>query len=654
MRQFCRWSAALVAVLSLSGVTSVTEAQVPADRFNTQTFAPAPGPSNYLQVEGANVVGNNAFGAGLTLDYASRTFVLYNAECTDATETNCSVSDVNTELVSYIAQANLYASFVFANRFQVGLNIPLLLSNGDGFDRFIQGEAVQVPGGTQFAVGDPMLSLKARLYGEGEGFFLGATIFGTAPVAQQMGEGFLGDESLRVGGHLIAQFVQNGFHLSVNLGGFYRPTRTFLSTQIGSQLTYRAAVGYEVTPLVMLFAEIDGAAGLSSELDEHALEARLAARLRTGDFTFTLAGGAGLISGVGVPGFRAIGGFAYAPNSGDRDGDGVLDEDDACPTEAEDRDDWEDSDGCPEADNDRDGILDGDDPCPIEAEDADGFEDEDGCPDTDNDGDGVRDGFDTCPNDAEDMDGDRDEDGCPDNDTDRDGIDDVDDRCPGEPEDADGFGDDDGCPEADFDGDGIDDDMDECPDQAETANGVDDTDGCPEEDTDGDGITDTQDRCPTEAETLNGVRDDDGCPDGDPLIRRDGNRVMLLRQIVFANARARIRGERSQNILNAVATLLHANPQFTHVRVEGHTDNQGADATNLRLSQQRAEAVVRELVERGIDQARLQPEGLGSTRPLESNSSEEGRAANRRVEFHIDGGPESTPEPAPDAPAAAE
>jgi outer membrane protein OmpA-like peptidoglycan-associated protein len=73
----------------------------------------------------------------------------------------------------------------------------------------------------------------------------------------------------------------------------------------------------------------------------------------------------------------------------DSDGDGILDPDDECPNDPEDKDGFQDSDGCPDNDNDNDGILDVDDNCPNDPEDKDGFEDDDGCPDCDNDGDGV-------------------------------------------------------------------------------------------------------------------------------------------------------------------------------------------------------------------------------------------------------------------------
>jgi outer membrane protein OmpA-like peptidoglycan-associated protein/opacity protein-like surface antigen len=131
----------------------------------------------------------------------------------------------------------------------------------------------------------------------------------------------------------------------------------------------------------------------------------------------------------------------------DTDGDGILNKVDKCPKLAEDKDGFQDEDGCPDLDNDGDGIPDIKDKCPNQAEDMDGFQDEDGCPDLDNDGDGIPDIKDKCPNQAEDMDGFQDEDGCPDLDNDGDGIPDVKDQCPNQPETVNGFEDEDGCPD---------------------------------------------------------------------------------------------------------------------------------------------------------------------------------------------------------------
>jgi outer membrane protein OmpA-like peptidoglycan-associated protein len=99
----------------------------------------------------------------------------------------------------------------------------------------------------------------------------------------------------------------------------------------------------------------------------------------------------------------------------DRDGDGISDDLDKCPNEPEDKDGFQDQDGCPDLDNDGDGVPDATDNCALAPEDKDGFEDADGCPDPDNDGDGVADGADKCPNLPETFNGFEDADGCPDN-----------------------------------------------------------------------------------------------------------------------------------------------------------------------------------------------------------------------------------------------
>jgi len=166
----------------------------------------------------------------------------------------------------------------------------------------------------------------------------------------------------------------------------------------------------------------------------------------------------------------------------DRDNDGIPDRKDRCPALAEDKDGFQDEDGCPDYDNDGDGIPDAVDKAPLEPEDRDGFEDEDGVPDYDNDGDGIPDRDDLCPDEPENFNGYLDQDGCPDEflDADGDGVEDGDDLCPGQAEDLDGFEDGDGCPDLDNDMDGIPDTEDQCPDQPENYNGVDVEDGCPD------------------------------------------------------------------------------------------------------------------------------------------------------------------------------
>ena len=105
---------------------------------------------------------------------------------------------------------------------------------------------------------------------------------------------------------------------------------------------------------------------------------------------------------------------AFGGRPADEDKDGIPDEQDKCLLEAEDRDGFQDHDGCPELDNDNDGIEDTGDGCPEEPEDMDKFEDGDGCPDPDNDMDGILDANDRCIDKAETPNGIDDSDGCPD------------------------------------------------------------------------------------------------------------------------------------------------------------------------------------------------------------------------------------------------
>jgi OOP family OmpA-OmpF porin len=88
----------------------------------------------------------------------------------------------------------------------------------------------------------------------------------------------------------------------------------------------------------------------------------------------------------------------------------------------------------------------------------------------------------------------------------------------------------------------------------------------------------------------------------------------------------------SENILGEIVKLLQQNADLK-LRVEGHTDNQGNAAANQALSEKRAQAVVSWLTAHGIPVARLSAKGLGQMKPIADNSSEDGRAKNRRVEL---------------------
>jgi outer membrane protein OmpA-like peptidoglycan-associated protein len=323
-----------------------------------------------------------------------------------------------------------------------------------------------------------------------------------------------------------------------------------------------------------------------------------------GDLTMHLGGGGSLPvtdNDVTAPAFRLLGGVRYAPLGRDGDGDGILDRDDKCPTEPEDRDGFEDEDGCPDPDNDRDGIPDTVDRCRDAPEDKDGFEDEDGCPDPDDDGDGIPDGEDQCRNEPEDKDGFEDEDGCPDPDNDKDGIPDKDDICPNGPEDRDGFKDEDGCPDPDNDADGILDADDKCPFEAEDKDGFEDEDGCPEPDNDHDGILDKVDKCPNEAETINGVDDEDGCPEPNAkeLVSVEKGRIEVATPVRFAPGKAKLTPE-IERALRMIAQKARGAPRFERLVIEVYGDGPAPAAKQEALASERAEAIRPVLLAAGL------------------------------------------------------
>ena len=213
-------------------------------------------------------------------------------------------------------------------------------------------------------------------------------------------------------------------------------------------------------------------------------------------------------------------------------------------------------------------------------------------------------------------------------DSDGDGVPDSKDRCPDQQEDRNPGREADGCSDPDDDNDGILDTLDACPRQAEDFDGYRDEDGCPDPDNDGDGLEDARDNCPDRA----GPAEQRGCP------RRDYKNVTLTERelrlaeaITFEGNSATIRSV-AYPMLDAIVELLRDQPRIT-LEIGAHTSSQGDDAENLALSQSQAESVRNYLVEHGVEASRLTARGYGETRPIESNSTSQGRAINRRIEL---------------------
>lgn len=292
----------------------------------------------------------------------------------------------------------------------------------------------------------------------------------------------------------------------------------------------------------------------------------------------------------------------------DKDGDCVPDFKDSCLNEKG----TAKLMGC--ADKDNDGVADKDDRCPLDS----GRIDMKGCPDTD--GDKVIDNEDVCPDEY----GKLELDGCPD--IDNDGVADYQDSCKL----VYGLKMLNGCP--DSDGDGVIDKRDKCP----TQKGLKELNGCP--DSDLDGLTDFEDNCPNEAGPISNA----GCPvaaiNSIPeavILTPEESKVLneAFSNLEFETGTSKIK-ESSLVSLTELAELLIVKTEYK-LNINGFTDNVGKPASNLKLSQTRANAVKEFLTSKGLASARLTAKGFGSKNPVANNKTAEGRAKNRRVEFKI-------------------
>lgn len=203
----------------------------------------------------------------------------------------------------------------------------------------------------------------------------------------------------------------------------------------------------------------------------------------------------------------------------------------------------------------------------------------------------------------------------PEPDTDGDGVIDKLDKCPQ----VKGLANLDGCP--DSDGDGVTDAMDACPQLAGPA----DKQGCP--DSDGDGISDNMDKCPK----VPGTAAMRGCPEINEKTKKLFEKA--LTGIQFETGKSTIK-KVSYPILDQVVTVMNENPTY-NLEIAGHTDDQGNDASNLKLSQDRAAAVEKYLEDKGVAASRVTSQGFGETVPVADNKTAAGRAKNRRVEFKV-------------------
>ena len=518
----------------LGATASPVRAQPPATAqgFAFDRFEPAERGSEWFVEDTLDLRGDVRPAFGLILDYGYKPYVLVNQDGSE-----------NTSIVTDQLFLHLGGSIVLWSRVRLGVNLPILMTqDGSETGGVVNGQ--RVVGSTSGGIGDLRLAADVRLfgtYGDPITLALGGRLWLPTGDAAK----FLGDGEVRVGPQLLAAGDIGALVYAASLGFVYRANSDgFAGHPTGSEMAFGASVGARALEThIVVGPELWGSTVLAGGdavfgTRTTPLALLVGAHYTAGDLRFGAGIGPGLSRAAGTPILRALASVEFAPGFAkpvkptDRDGDGVLDSEDACPDTAGVRSDDPKTNGCP-SDRDKDGVIDTDDACPDVA--------------------GVR--------------------------TD-------------DPK----------------------------------------TNGCPPDpDRDKDGILNEADACPD----VPGPKSDDPTTTGCPRVFIKNAQIQILEQPKFDFNRAVIKKE-SDSLLAEVAKLMNDHPEIERVTVEGHTDSAGSSQFNQALSQQRAESVVKWLKIHGVANERLAAQGMGKEHPIMANDTDAGRAANRRVEFHIE------------------
>ena len=407
---------------------AITAASAQADPrdLDLSVFDPTPSThASWFQLQSADVGREGDWAISGLASYANQPLIL-RASPND----NVSIQDR--------MMFELGGAFAFGDRFEIGLRMPLYLQSGENL---ASSTAFGEPGASGTAFGNLVLHAKANVFrsrGSRGELAIGTALALGLPTATD--DEFAGSSKPQLDALALVSFSPAGTQLAFSLeaGAVFRTTTAFHDISQGNGMLWGAGASYHILPALDLDVEVFGeldpgglhaaptgteAMGPAKVLDAieglAGIHYQLERRVSVG-----LAAGRGLTNAPGMPAWRGVLAVTITPTAAkpiaakqvyaDSDHDGIPDDVDRCPNEPEDRDGFQDDDGCPDLDNDNDGIPDAQDKCPNEPEDKDGFEDQDGCPDPDNDHDGIPDRLDKCPDQAETINGIDDEDGCPD------------------------------------------------------------------------------------------------------------------------------------------------------------------------------------------------------------------------------------------------
>ncbi|HEX4341079.1 MAG TPA: thrombospondin type 3 repeat-containing protein [Polyangiaceae bacterium] len=570
--------------LSLAAATARAEGPVPS--LDLRGFHPPVDPAGFLYIEPTKTPGGGQWNFGAYASYALSPVVLRGPGDHEL-----------AKVVSHQVSLDYYGNIGIGQTWAVGVDIPTVVyQTGDDVRGLLPGSDT-LP---HAAIGGIAIDVKKTFVSTADLGGFGLAGLGTLYVPTDS-RSYVSDNTVRGELRALAELDLLAIAVRATAGFRMRGEDETLvrdgtsKYRFGHDIPWGAGVTFRPQTIGLdreghwrWTAEVHGAIATTPSFaaaPQSPSAFGLSARYTAGNVSGLFGAEVPLDGAVGNPLVRPVIGLGWAPRFEDADGDGIEDDKDQCPELAEDKDGFEDQDGCPDFDNDDDGVPDESDTCPKEKEDTDGFQDEDGCPDPDNDGDGVLDAQDACPNEPGPKDSPRP--GCKDPDPDKDGILGDADKCPTEAEDKDGFQDQDGCPDPDNDGDGVPDASDACPLEVGEPSADPAANGCIVLDHDGDTFDDTADKCPKEPEDFDGVEDDDGCPDakeGKPLVavtEVKGERVLGLRvpvRIVKDDV-----APASLPTLRALGQLLNQHPDWI-VAVGARATGRSAEAEQVALN----------------------------------------------------------------------
>lgn len=432
-------SLSLVVVLCCLPLASTAAAQ--SSGFSIDRFDVSERGSDWFVGESLDLRGHGRGALGLVADYAYKPLVLYDL-----------AGEEQTIIVRHQLFLHLGGSVVLWNRLRLAANVPIA-ARTVGEDARIGRETISPVTGT--SLGDVRLGADLRLAGDYGGpaqLALGVQLY--LPTGDR--ESFTGDGKVRVMPRLMLAGDIGPFAYSARAALSWRSqTEALGGVPVGSEVFFAATSGVWVANRKLLLGpELWGSTVIENngafKKQTTPFELLFGLHFRPKDWRFGLGAGPGLTRGLGAPTFRLLASVEWAPEPkpADRDHDGVIDPEDACPDIPGPRSNDPKQNGCPVQDRDRDGILDRDDACP----DLYGAPNPDpklnGCPPPgDRDLDGIIDDEDACPDVPGEANDDPTKNGCP-LDTDGDGIVDREDACPRAPGPRDPDPNKNGCPKA--------------------------------------------------------------------------------------------------------------------------------------------------------------------------------------------------------------